>query len=58
MFASYSLTDKQVLWKTEMNDEDKMGKRDNRAWWVLIVIMAIALFVVADFFGYAELIWR
>ena len=41
-----------------MADQNKMGTLDKRAWWVLAIIMAIALFVVADFFGFAELIWR
>ena len=41
-----------------MSDQDKMQKLDKRAWWVLIIVVAVTLFIVADFFGYAELIWR
>ena len=41
-----------------MNTEDKNRKLDKLAWIALAVVMAIALFVVADFFGYAEVIWK
>ena len=41
-----------------MSDQDNMRKLDKRAWWVLAIVVGLAFFVVADFFGYAELIWK
>ena len=41
-----------------MSDEQKAKRLDKWAWWILAVVVAITLFLVADFVGFFEFFWE